>query len=162
MEGLKGTPGEKISDLKKEFNKSKEVGNKISEEAATESVDEMLKEYRVKFKHIVSDQGKDGAETWKNKMVEAFMDGSLETRRDPDPEKGFQIIQNTSKGKTVVYNELDLNASKAYAKERDTASAAFAMMASMAGKGVPYFEKKANFSGGDLRLLESLAMLFLF
>jgi hypothetical protein len=135
---------------------------RISEESATKSVDEILDFYRIKFKHIVNDQGKEGAETWKNKMVEAFRDGLLETKQDPDPEKGFQIIQHTSTGQTVIYNEYGVKAAREYAKQRDSASANLAMMASMSGKGMPFFESRKNFSGSDIRLLEALGMVFLF
>lgn len=135
---------------------------RISEESATKSVDEILDFYRIKFKHIVNDQGKEGAETWKNKMVEAFRDGLLETNQDPDPDKGFQIIQHTSTGQTIFYNEYGSKAAKEYAKQRDSASANLAMMASMSGKGMPFFESKKNFSGSDTRLLESIGLIFLF
>ena len=149
-----------MTDEKKDLEKKKK--QRLSKEAAEKSVNEILNFYRIKFEHIVNDQGKEGAETWKNKIVEAFRDELLETNHDSDPEKGFQIIQHTSTGVTVIYNEYGVTAARAYSKEKDTASANLAMMAAMSGKGVPYFESKKNFSGSDIRLLEQIGLIFLF
>lgn len=135
---------------------------RISEKSAKASVDEILKHYRIKFDHIVNDQGKDGAKTWYNKMVEAFRDELLETRQDSDPEKGFQIVQHTTTGKEIVYNEYGFKAAREYAKQKDSTSGQFSLLGSLSGKEMSYFESKKNFSGGDLRLSEAIVLVFFF
>jgi hypothetical protein len=133
---------------------------RISKDSAKVTLDEILKKYRIKFEHIVNDQGKEGAETWYNKIVEAIRDGLLET--NVDPVGGFQIIQHTSKDKTVVYNEYGFKAAREYAKQRDNASAVFAMLGSLCGKGLEYFESEKNFAGQDIKLADSIGLIFLF
>ena len=85
---------------------------KISEKSATETFDKWLEYYDIKFEHIVNDQGKEGAATLQNKLVEAIRWGKIETQISEDLNEGFQIIQHTTPGKDVVYNEYGYKAAK--------------------------------------------------
>lgn len=133
----------------------------ISKESAQDVFDGILEYYDIDFEDIVNDQGKDGAKTVQNKFIRAIMSGRIETNIHDDAKKGFQIIQHTRPGETVVYNEYNLKAARESAKAKDSTSAQFCLLASMSGLGVPYFENVKNFRGPDLKLAEYISILFL-
>lgn len=133
----------------------------ISKESAEKTFNDWLDYYRIKFEHIVNDQGKEGAETLKNKIVEAIRDGIIETQISENAEEGFQIIQHTATGKAVIYNEYGYKAAREAARQKDNFSAGMALMGSLSGKGMDYFESKKNFSGPDLKLTEYIYTVFL-
>ncbi len=148
---------ESLPELKPELGKD---GTKIDKRAAEASVDELLDFYDIEFEDIVNDQGKEGAKTWKNKIIRAFQKGRLETVQDPD--KGFCIIQNFSTGKSLTYKEYGAKAAIQSAKQKDAESANLTLLASLSGNFLVWFEKKVNCSGPDLRLAEAIVMVFFF
>lgn len=137
-------------------------GTKIDRESAEKSVDELLEHYHIEFENIVNYEGKEGAKTWKNKMIKAFQEGRLETYKDDDPEKGFCIIQNFSTGKSLTYKEYGFTAAVQSSKQKDPTTANLTLLASLAGNMVGFFSSKKNCSGPDLRLAEAVVTIFFF
>ncbi len=133
----------------------------LSKESATKVFDEILEYYDLDFEDIVNDQGKEGAETLRNKLVRSIMNGRVETNIDDDPEKGFQIIQNTRKGVRVVYNEYNAKAAEESDKAKGISASQYRLLGSLCQKGTDYIKSKKNFNGADLKLAEYIAVLFL-
>ena len=137
-----------------------EDGTKITKEGAEESVNKLLDYYDIEFEDIVNDQGKEGARTWKNKIVRAFQKGRLELLEDPD--KGFCIVQNFSTKKQLVYKEYGAIAAIQSAKQKDSETANLTLLASLSGNMVAWFKSRSNCTGPDLRLAEAIVMVFFF
>lgn len=134
---------------------------KISKESAQKVFNEILEYYDIDFEDIVNDQGKEGAKTLENKLIRAIMAGRIETKMSDDHNQGFQIIQHTRTGKTVAYNEYGTKAARESAKQKDSASAQYALLGSLSGLGMDYFNSKKNFPGPCLKLAEYVAVIFL-
>ncbi|NIA28338.1 MAG: hypothetical protein GWP06_00320 [Actinobacteria bacterium] len=152
-----------MAELEEEkiFKDPPEKKPRIGEDAAKDIFKGWLDYYDIKFSHIVNDQGREGAETLENKIVCAIQDEKIETNLSTDPNEGFQIIQHTRPGKTITYNEYGFKAARESAKQKDSASAQIALLASLSGLGMPNFDNKKWFSGPDLKLAEYISILFL-
>lgn len=133
---------------------------KMSKESATLNFDAILYKYDIDFKDIVNERGREGAETIRNKFVRAFMYGRMDINLSSDPEKGFQIIQNLSTGKTVAYNEYNTTAAEESDKGVGSSEQQYQLLGSLCGKSAEYIKSKSNFRGEDLRLAECIALLF--
>lgn len=147
-----------VTDIKAVGEEKKK--REISEESARKTFSEILEYYDIDYQDIVSDRGKEGAETLQNKLVRAIMKGRIETNQSEDLEKGFQIIQNLKSGTTVAYNEYNAKAAEESDKGRGVSSAQYMLLGSLCGKGVDFIRNKKVFNGPDLRLAENIALLF--
>ena len=144
-----------------EIEPSEKDEPKISDESAKEIFQRILDYYDIDFQDIVSDQGKNGAETLRNKFIRAIMKGKIETNMSDDPDKGFQIIQNSSTGITIAYNEYNAVAAEQGDRGKGQSSAQYELLGSLCGKGSDYIKSKKNLRGPDLKLAEYIAVLFL-
>lgn len=131
----------------------------ISEESATKTFDEILEYYDIEIDDIVNDQGKEGAETLRNKLIRAIKDGRIETRMSENIEEGFQIIQHTRRGVTVVYNEYNATAAEESDKEKTISGGRYRLLGSLCKKGKDYIMSPKNFNGADLKLAEFISIL---
>ena len=151
---------------KKKFDFFKKIGlkrrkeNVVSEESAKLNFEAILYKYDIEFKDIVSDRGKEGAQTLQNKFVRWFMAGRIEINISSDPDKGFQIIQNLESGHTVAYNEYNAPAAEESDKARGQSGAQYMLLGSLCGKGADFIRNKKVFNGDDLKVAESIALLF--
>lgn len=139
----------------------KDKKRELSKESAQAVFDEILEYYDIDFSDIVNDQGKEGAETLKNKLVRNIMAGRIETNQSEDLDEGFQIIQHTRRGVTVVYNEYGAKPAEESDKAKGVSAAHYRLAGSLSGKGADYIKSKKNFSGPDIKLLEYIMTLFL-
>ena len=135
----------------------KDTELKLSAEAAQEVFQSILDFYDIDFDDIVNDQGKDGAQTLKNKFIRAIRKGRIETKLNDDSEKGFQIIQHTMDDLTFAYNEYNAKAAEESDKAKGVSAAQYRLLGSLSGKGLAV--KKMR--GPDLKLAEYIAILFL-
>ncbi len=149
---------EKKDEALKEFYEKKP---KISEESAGETFQGILDFYDIDFEDIVNDQGKEGAQTLRNKFIRAIQKGKVETNQSDDPDKGFQIIQNLSTGQIIAYNEYNAKAAEESDKGKGVSSAQYRLLGSLSGKGVDFIKNNKVFRGPDLKLAEYIAVIFL-
>lgn len=133
----------------------------ISKESAQQVFDGILDYYDIDFEDIVNDQGKEGAKTLQNKFIRAIMKGRVETNMSDDPKKGFQIIQHLSTGKSITYNEYNATAAEESDKGKGSSEMQYRLLASLAGKGIPYIKNSSIFRGPDVKLAEYIAVIFL-
>jgi len=133
----------------------------LSDEAAQAVFQEILDYYDIEFDDIVNDQGQEAAKTLKNKMVRSIRKGKIETRMHDDIDKGFQIIQHTSTGKVIEYNEYNATAAEESDKGKGISAAQYRLLGSLSGKGAEFIKSKHNLRGPDLKLAEYIAVLFL-
>lgn len=129
----------------------------LSEEAASETFQELLDFYDIDFEDIVNDQGSEAAKTLRNKFIRAIRKGRIETNLSDDPAQGFQIIQHTMDKKTFTYNEYNARAAEESDKGKGVSASQYRLLGSLSGKGTAI--KKMR--GPDLKLAEYIAVLFL-
>ncbi len=134
---------------------------KLSVVAAKEIFQEILDFYDIDFEDIVNDQGKEGAETLRNKLIRAIRKGKIETHMSDDPEKGFQIIQNSSTGITLAYNEYNATSAEESDKGKGISAMQYRLLGSLCGKGTDYIKNRKILRGPDLKLAEYIAVIFL-
>ena len=126
----------------------------LSKESAQAIIKEWFDHYDIDFSDIVNDQGKEGAETVRNKLTRAIKKGRLQTKK----ENGFEVIQHLTDGKTLTYGELSGKHMIEGEKAKGSISGMYAMLGSLAG-----IEKTAieNLKGKDLGLAHAVGTIFL-
>jgi len=134
---------------------------KLSDESAKAIFNEFLEYYDIAFSDIISERGQNAAEQLQKKIVRAIQRGDLQTQMSDKIEEGLQIIQTTSRGVVITYNEYNATANMEADKGRSVAETYYRLLGSLCGKGVDFITNKKNFAPKDLKIAECLAVLFL-
>lgn len=133
----------------------------ISEESAEKQFNDWIDYYFIDFDDIISDQGKNGAKKIKNVLVRAIRKGIIEFKQSSDPEEGFQVIQNTTTGKRIAYNEYNIVGLEEFDKGKGTSEAQFRLLGSLCGLGYDTLKSKKYMMAPDIKIAENISTIFL-
>lgn len=129
---------------------------KIQEEPATAVFDEILDYHEIRWTQLENDQGPEGANMIKSKIVDAIQRGRIETNIHEDHQKGFQVIIHMRDGKSATFNEYNHKGLEEGAKCKTVKN--IALMGALLDEGGEARLKQLR--GPDLKLVEVLSVLF--